>query len=296
MNIHDIEIFLAIIRTRSISKAAEARFLSQSTISHRLKALESSLGIILLERHRGRTNIKLTPEGETFVGIARKWVTLHEETYKLKGETTRLRLAVAGVDSAIYYIFPPLFRRLLHNDPPLELDIRSHHSVEIHSLLERGAVDIGFVNHDARSASIVAEPIIEERFRVLRLKSGNTLLEPVHPEDLDPSKELLHAWFPAYQAWHDFWWDPDKQAVARFNVPSLLQGFFDDEKVWAIVPESVARVLTAANTLQAHEILSPPPNRVVYCVTNKYTRSNSVAMQIFRRHMEAFLQDLPKSR
>ena len=293
MDINDIEIFLAIIRTRSISKAAEAMSLSQSTISHRLKALENSLDMSLLERHRGRKDVRLTPEGEGFIEIAKKWVTLHEETYRLKEGTPRLHFTVAGVDSVNYYIFPPLFQRLIHNNPPLELNIRTHHTVEIFAMLETGEVDIGFVNHTAQCAAVEATPILDERFYVLRLKGGDSSPEPVHPKDLDPTKELLHDWFPAYQAWHDFWWSPDKQSVARFNVPCLLQGFFTDENVWAIVPESVARRLTATNPLQAHEILSPPPNRTVYCVTNKYTRSyHSVSMQIFRRNLEDFLQDM----
>ncbi len=297
MNIHDIEIFLAIIRERSISKAAETLSLSQSTISHRLRSLENSLGITLLERYRGRKDINLTPEGDVFVGLARKWLSLHEETHKLMEGAPRLRLTVGGVDSVNYYIFPPLFRRLIHNDPPLEMNITTHHSTEIYALLEKGAVDIGFVNHDARCPGIEAVPVLRERFLVIRLKSGVGPPSPIRPQDLDPAKELLHAWFPEYQAWHDFWWSPDKPAVARFNVASMLLSFFDDERVWAIVPASVARVLAAAGPLQAHEILDPPPDRVVYCITSKYVRAyTSAAMQIFRQHMDAFLLELQNVR
>ncbi len=297
MTISDVAIFLTIIRTRTISRAAEALCLSQSTISHRLKALETSLGIILLERSRGRKDIKLTPEGEVFVGLARKWVSLHEETQKLREGSPRLRLTIGGVDSVNYYIFPPLFRSLVHNDPPLELNVRTNHSMEIYALLQAGELDIGFVNHETQSSSFEAVPVLEERFLVIRPKTGGGSPEPVRPQDLDPAKEILHAWFPEYQAWHDSWWDPDKRAVARVNVPSLLEPFFDDNAVWTIVPESVAKVLTETNRLQAHEILSPPPNRMVYCVTNKYARArNSVAMRIFRRHLDAFLLDLRKKR
>ena len=293
MNINDVAIFLAIIRTRSISKAAESLSLSQSTISHRLKALETSLGIILVERHRGRKDVKLTAEGEAFVELARKWSSLHEETQKLREGSPRLRLTLGGVDSANYYIFPPLFRRLIHNDPPLELNIRTNHSTEIYAMLQAGELDVGFVNHETQSSCFDVVPVLEERFFVIRPKTGDNPPEPVNPGDLDPSREILHAWFPEFQVWHDHWWEPDKRAVARVNVPSLLQAFFDDETVWGIVPESVAKVLTKANPLQVHEILTPPPNRTVYCVTNKYARvRNSVAMQIFRQQLDVFLHTL----
>ena len=42
MDLADIEMFLSIVSTKSISKTADALFLSQPTVSHRLKLLESS--------------------------------------------------------------------------------------------------------------------------------------------------------------------------------------------------------------------------------------------------------------
>ena len=40
MDLTDVEMFLTIVNTKSISKTAETLFLSQPTISHRLKVLE----------------------------------------------------------------------------------------------------------------------------------------------------------------------------------------------------------------------------------------------------------------
>ena len=40
MDLTDVEMFLSIVSTKSISKSAEALFLSQPTMSHRLKLLE----------------------------------------------------------------------------------------------------------------------------------------------------------------------------------------------------------------------------------------------------------------
>ena len=41
----EIEVFLAICKHKNISKAAEKMFISQSSISERLKSLEKKLGI-----------------------------------------------------------------------------------------------------------------------------------------------------------------------------------------------------------------------------------------------------------
>ena len=57
MDLANIEVFLAIARTRSISKAAKTLFVSQSTVSYRLKLLEEELDCKLIERGRGQNQI-----------------------------------------------------------------------------------------------------------------------------------------------------------------------------------------------------------------------------------------------
>ena len=50
----EIEVFFTVERTRSFTKAAEILHLSQPTISHRLKTLESALGFTLFDRKKGQ--------------------------------------------------------------------------------------------------------------------------------------------------------------------------------------------------------------------------------------------------
>lgn len=72
MDLDSIEVFLAIARTRSISKAAKNLFISQSTVSYRLKLLEEELNCQLVERGRGQNQSTLTKEGENFLPIAER--------------------------------------------------------------------------------------------------------------------------------------------------------------------------------------------------------------------------------
>ena len=50
MNFVQLEAFVAVIRYRSFSKAAEAIYLSQPTISSHIRSLENELGVQLLIR------------------------------------------------------------------------------------------------------------------------------------------------------------------------------------------------------------------------------------------------------
>ena len=54
MDSRQLVYFCAVVREGSFTKAAEARHVSQSALSQQVKALESELGVALLERH-GRT-------------------------------------------------------------------------------------------------------------------------------------------------------------------------------------------------------------------------------------------------
>ncbi|MGI5963788.1 MAG: LysR family transcriptional regulator [Lawsonibacter sp.] len=64
MFVKNPEYFLAIVKERSISKAAERLYLSQPYLSQYLAKLESSLGVVLLDR--SHTPLRLTPAGEVF--------------------------------------------------------------------------------------------------------------------------------------------------------------------------------------------------------------------------------------
>lgn len=75
----EIEAFLAICKHKTISKAAAELFISQSTLSERLKTLEGKLNHTLLLRHKGIREITLTPEGHTFYNLALQYKELIEK-------------------------------------------------------------------------------------------------------------------------------------------------------------------------------------------------------------------------
>ena len=52
MSLAEIETFLMIVETKNITKTAENLFVSQPTVSHRLKLLEEELGVQLITRKK----------------------------------------------------------------------------------------------------------------------------------------------------------------------------------------------------------------------------------------------------
>ena len=70
MEIRQIQYFLSIVETGSFSAAADEHYISQSSLSKVIIALEKELGVPLFDRSKRK--VFLTEAGEAFLGHARK--------------------------------------------------------------------------------------------------------------------------------------------------------------------------------------------------------------------------------
>ena len=75
----EIEAFLTVQHTGSVTKAAQMLYISQSSLSTRLRTLERELGCFLFFRGKGAQAMVLTPEGERFLPLARQHKELEEK-------------------------------------------------------------------------------------------------------------------------------------------------------------------------------------------------------------------------
>ena len=75
INLKQLEAFVATAEFSSFTKASEELFLTQSTVSSHVGALESALGIRLIQRS-ARQRVMLTKEGERAIIISPQYITL----------------------------------------------------------------------------------------------------------------------------------------------------------------------------------------------------------------------------
>ena len=73
MNRLQIEAFLKIVEIGSVTKAADALFISQSTLSDRLAKLEAELGVELCVRGQGIKGVHITDKGKSFLDFAKRY-------------------------------------------------------------------------------------------------------------------------------------------------------------------------------------------------------------------------------
>lgn len=95
MNILHLKYAVETAKAGSLSKAAEALYMNQPNLSRAIKDLETSLGITIFDR--SSKGIGVTPEGEEFLGYARKILQQIDEVeaiYK-SGVAARQRFSIS---------------------------------------------------------------------------------------------------------------------------------------------------------------------------------------------------------
>ncbi|MBL8385194.1 MAG: LysR family transcriptional regulator [Burkholderiales bacterium] len=134
--LHDLTAFEAAARHMSFLKASEELHVTQSAISHRIKSLESFLGVALFIRVN--RNIALTSFGERYLADVRETLTrLAEATARLGRTQERLRLAVAPALGAKWLV--ARLAGFQHAHPDIELVVSSSYGLD---LLRRGEADL----------------------------------------------------------------------------------------------------------------------------------------------------------
>lgn len=291
MDFSNIETFLVIASSKSISDAADKLFITQSTASHRLQALEMELGTSLLVRQKGVRQMELTPAGKQFTGLAEQWISLWKKTQLLKEHEKEMMLTVAGTNRLNLYTMMPLYRQL--SQTSVTLNIRTQQSLEIYSLVESREVDVGFVNWEMRCKNIQAKEILKERLVVIageELSGKNT----IHPEQLQAEKEIYLASNLPIQAWHEYWWDPGKNPYVSVDNASLVRNYIEIPGLWTVCPISVAVGLKEIlPTVRIYELEVDAPPMISYMLVHRNPKEESLrGIQILEKTLSGFLNSV----
>lgn len=126
-NLKQLRAFCQVVRSGSITRAAERLFLSQPSITLQIQALERELDVTLFER-RG-PNLKLTPSGESLYMLAGPLVDgmdgLQENFAAHHGQLESGELTIGAGESTILYILPEAVRRFVAAHPRVKLRINN---------------------------------------------------------------------------------------------------------------------------------------------------------------------------
>jgi len=264
MTLAEVEAFLAVADSGTISEAAETLFLSQSTLSGRIASLEGELGGRLFERGKGIRNTELTERGRRFLPVAEQWRKLWRETLALRDEGRVRELRTSAVHSINQYILPAVYRRFAQENPDVRLWLRIRHSVDSYALVESGDVEAALVTKRRFSRRVAAQPLWRERMVFL---SGWEETGNVRPQDLDPGRQVMLDWSEEFLAWNEYWFGAGRAPKVYTDDMGLMEEFLHTGGAWTVAPLSAAGRMCRSGALHLSALSDGPQDRVVYLLT-----------------------------
>jgi molybdate transport repressor ModE-like protein len=161
----DLRLFLHIAEAASITQGASRAKMALASASERIRAMEESLGVALLDRKpRG---VQLTPAGAALERHAR---TVMHDLEEMRGDLNnfaqglRSRVRVLANTVATVEFLPPALAVFLATHPNIDVDLEQRHSNEVIRTISEGVADIGIIAEAVDPAEeLETYPFAEDR-------------------------------------------------------------------------------------------------------------------------------------
>src|SRR5580700_6009374 len=163
--------FVAVAEKQHFGSAATTLGVSQSTLSQALSALETGLGVNLVERSTRR--VFLTEEGRQLLPQAQAVI---EAMTAATGASDPLQgsIRLGLIPTVAPYVLPTLLAGLAERLPALTLRVIEDQTERLLTGLREGSVDAALIALPAEASGITEIPIYDEDF-VLALPPGHPL-------------------------------------------------------------------------------------------------------------------------
>lgn len=146
MHVETLKVFCDLVDLQSFSLAAERNFITQSAVSQQIRSLEDKFGRQLLERVRGRREVKLTAAGEVFYREAGNVLAAYEQMHEsLRGLVGKVggTVKVATVYSVGLHELPAKVRDFMSKFPTAKIDLEYSRTTRVVREVLNGTVELG---------------------------------------------------------------------------------------------------------------------------------------------------------
>ncbi len=162
INLKQLEAFVFTAEYSSFTKAAEELFLTQSTISSHISALEKTLGVRLIQRS-ARQRVSLTKEGEQVYREAKDILERCQALQELKNHPQENQLIIGASSVPGQCLMPEIMGDYLLENPGCHYVQLRGDSIRIHQYLAKGKANLGFVGIASNPAEYHYHPVAEDR-------------------------------------------------------------------------------------------------------------------------------------
>lgn len=168
----DLRLFLTVIDAGSITHGAAAANLSLAAASERLRAMEATGGVRLLDR--GRRGVAPTVAGDALAHHAR---LILSQLARMQGELgehaegLRATVRLLANTAAMTEFLPEPLGAWLAAHPRIDVDLKERPSAEIVKAVAGGLAEIGVISDAVDRADLMLRPFAVDRLAVVMARS-----------------------------------------------------------------------------------------------------------------------------
>jgi LysR family transcriptional regulator, transcriptional activator of the cysJI operon len=170
MHIESLKVFCDLVDLQSFSLAAERNFITQSAVSQQIRSLETKFNKRLLERVRGRRDVKLTLAGEVFFREAKVVLEAYDNLQEsMRGVVGRVggTVKIATVYSIGLHELPSKVREFMAKYPSVKIDLEYSRTTRVVRDVLSGTVELGIVAFPEPRRGLTIAPMVSDRLVVI---------------------------------------------------------------------------------------------------------------------------------
>ena len=169
-----LQVFHAVAKHLSFTKAAEALFMTQPAVTFQIRQLEEQFNSRLFDRAHGR--IALTPAGQLALDYAERILSLSAELdTRLKefGGQVAGPLLIGASTTIAEYLLPQVLGEFKARYPGVVPRLLVANSETVQARIAERALDLGFIEGDSHLPSLVTDVCCNDELQVV--------CAPTHP-------------------------------------------------------------------------------------------------------------------
>ncbi|HSG23292.1 MAG TPA: LysR substrate-binding domain-containing protein [Azonexus sp.] len=266
-----LQVFHAVAKHLSFTRAADALFMTQPAVTFQIKQLEEQFSTRLFERRHG--SISLTPAGELVLSYAEKILALSDEMETRVGEMTgemRGPLLVGASTTIAEFMLPRVLGQFNAQYPQVRASLFVANSENIEIRVAEHTLDVGLIEAPAKLAGLTSQTCCEDVLLVIcspdyplaGMKSVTPKVlvdhEFISREPGSGTREITNTYFRSHKI------APETlKTQMELGSPEALKGVVSTGLGFAIVSRSVVEKELQLGTLVAIP-LKPPLKRSLY--------------------------------
>ncbi len=273
----NLKTFLKIVETGSLSAASRELFAAQSTISGRLKRLEEELGFLLINREKGRKQIKLTLKGKEFIPIANRLLSDLNEIRRLSRDDLKYNVSFSCPESICSYMLKDLVGNI-KSEGVINLNLTSLWNDLTYHKMEVMEADVGIVTRIYHTNSLHQYPLYKEKLILVYHLDYSSYADIKTVSKLNAENGIYLDWGDRFELWvRKHFETPDNFGI-RIDTPSLIVHLLKKQYSWAVMPQSVFEDLAKTERVALIPIKDNLPVREVFLLIPSCSRLFSKKM------------------